>query len=70
MFNTGDRILFADPLQDGAMTAGTFLEIAPNEPVEVPSPTGDGMGRLADTAWVRRDDGTTAQVVYEYIRLA
>lgn len=69
MFNNGDRVLFPDPLDNDAMTEGMFLEIAVNEPVEVPSPVG-GMGRLADTAWVSRDDGTTARVVYEHIRLA
>jgi hypothetical protein len=70
MFETGDRIRFPDPLANDAMTDGTFLEIAVGEPVEVSSAIGSGPGRLADTAWVSRDDGTTARVVYERIRPA
>lgn len=69
MFTSGDRIRFPDPLNDDVMTEGTFLEVAVNEPVEVPSASG-GMPRLADTAWVRREDGTTARVVYDRIRPA
>lgn len=69
MFSQGDRVQFPDPLDNDVLAEGTFLEIAVNQPVEVPSSTG-GMPRLADTAWVRREDGTTAQVVYERIRPA
>lgn len=70
VFNVGDPIRFPDPLNDDTMTPGTFLEVAVNEPAEVESRSRGVPPRLADTAWVRREDGTTARIVYERIRPA
>jgi hypothetical protein len=65
-FHKGQRIRFPDPLEDGALTEGRFLEVAVGQPVEVPAPGGGT--RMADTAWVARDDSTTARVRCDAIR--
>lgn len=66
MFTTGDRIWVPDPEDADGRLAATFLEAG--------SP-GDAMnvgGRSRDVGWIRYSDGelegTTAKVVYEYIR--
>ena len=67
-FKRGDRIKFPDPLEDEAMTDGTFHEIIDDPSQMLPDPAGD---RKLDTAWVSRaEDSTTARVAYNKIRPA
>lgn len=67
-FREGDRIRFPDPLRNEQMTPGTFVGIAVGEPIEVPSRVGGVPPRLVESAWVRREDGTTARVIHGWIR--
>ncbi len=64
-FETDDLIQFADPRVNGAIVRGRFLEVAVNEPIEVPSP--EGGFAFVDAAWVAREDGTTDRVRYTTI---
>lgn len=66
MFEPDQAVRFVDPLTNG-QEIGTFQEVAVNEPIEVESPACGGT-RLADTAWIRREDGIATQVVYAYIK--
>jgi len=50
------------------MTRGTFVEVAVGQPIEVPSRVGGVPPRLVESAWVRREDGTTARVIHAWIR--
>jgi predicted pyridoxine 5'-phosphate oxidase superfamily flavin-nucleotide-binding protein len=70
MFQAGDRVRFPDPLRNEQMTDGTFVEIAVGQPIEVPSRVGGVPPRLVESAWVRRDDGTTARVIHAWVRPA
>lgn len=67
-FREGDRIRFPDPLRNEQMTPGTFVAIAVGEPIAVPSRVGGVPPRLVESAWVRREDGTTARVIHGWIR--
>ena len=67
MFETGDRIRFPDPKQHQTICEGTFVERG-GVPIEVPSRVGGVPSRLVDSAVVRRPDGTTALVIYAWIR--
>jgi uncharacterized protein len=69
-FRAGDRIRFPDPQRNEQMTTGTFVAVAVGEPIEVPSRVGGVPPRLVESAWVRRDDGTSARVIHGWIRLA
>ena len=64
-FQNGDPIQFRDPLGEGALVNGTFIEIDVGNPVEVPLPGGGT--RMADVAWVSREDRTTARVPFKDI---
>jgi predicted pyridoxine 5'-phosphate oxidase superfamily flavin-nucleotide-binding protein len=64
----GDRVRFPDPLRREQMTTGTFVAVAVGEPIEVPSRVGGVPPRLVESAWVRREDGTTARVIHGWIR--
>jgi len=68
-FRAGDRVRFPDPLRNEQMTTGTFVAVAVGEPIEVPSRVGGVPPRLVESAWVRREDGTTARVIHGWIRL-
>jgi len=52
------------------MTNGTFVALTVGEPIEVPSRVGGVPPRLVESAWVRREDGTTARVIHGWIRPA
>ncbi len=67
-FRAGDRVRFPDPLRKEQMTTGTFVAVAVGEPIEVPSRVGGVPPRLVESAWVRREDGTTARVIHGWIR--
>jgi uncharacterized protein len=67
-FRAGDRVRFPDPLRNEQMTTGTFVAVAVGEPIEVPSRVGGVPPRLVESAWVRREDGTTARVIHGWIR--
>ena len=69
MFEAGDRILFPDPKQQQTICEGTFVERG-DRPIEVPSRVGGVPSRRVDSAVVRRPDGTTAFVIYAWIRRA
>jgi hypothetical protein len=67
-FSAGDAIRFPDPQRGEQMTHGTFVEVAVGHPIEVPSRVGGVPPRLVESAWVRREDGTTARVIHAWIR--
>jgi len=67
-FSAGDPIRFPDPQRGEQMTRGTFVEVAVGQPIEVPSRVGGVPPRLVESAWVRREDGTTARVIHAWIR--
>jgi uncharacterized protein len=67
-FSAGDPIRFPDPQLGEQMTHGTFVEVAVGQPIEVPSRVGGVPPRLVESAWVRREDGTTARVIHAWIR--
>ena len=69
MFESGDPILFPDPKQQQTICEGTFVEHG-HRPIEVPSRVGGVPSRLVDSAVVQRADGTTAFVIYAWIRPA
>jgi uncharacterized protein len=69
-FRAGDRVRFPDPLRNEQMTTGTFVAVAVGEPLEVPSRVGGVPPRLAESAWVRREDGTAERVIHGWIRPA
>jgi hypothetical protein len=68
MFREGDRVRFPDPDRHEEITDGTFVEIAAGRPLEVKSRVGGVPSRFAESAWVRRADGTTARVIHAWIR--
>jgi predicted pyridoxine 5'-phosphate oxidase superfamily flavin-nucleotide-binding protein len=67
-FREGDAIRFADPLRNDQMTPGTFIAVAVGEPIEVKSKVGGVPSRLVESAWVRREDGSTTRVIHAWIR--
>jgi hypothetical protein len=67
-FREGDRIRFADPLNGEQMTPGTFVAVAAGQPIEVKSKVGGVPSRLVESAWVRREDGSTERVIHAWIR--
>src|SRR6476646_1729036 len=67
-FSAGDPVRFPDPQRGEQMTRGTFVEVAVGQPIEVPSRVGGVPPRLVESAWVRREDGTTARVIHAWIR--
>ena len=69
-FREGDRVRFADPLRDDQMTPGTFIAVAAGQPIEVKSKIGGLPSRLVESAWVKRDDGSTERVIHAWIRPA
>jgi hypothetical protein len=50
------------------MTRGTFVGVAAGQPIEVKSKVGGVPSRLVESAWVRRDDGSTERVIHAWIR--
>jgi len=69
MIEPGDRVRFPDPKQQQTIAVGTFVGRG-DRPIEVPSRAPGVPPRLADSAVVRRDDGSTAFVIYAWIRPA
>ena len=69
MLEPGDRIRFPDPKQNHAITEGTFVERG-DRPIEVASRAPGVPPRRVDSAVVRRPDGTTAFVIYAWVRPA
>jgi uncharacterized protein len=69
-FREGDRIRFPDPRNGEQMTAGTFVAVAAGQPIEVKSKVGGVPSRLVESAWVKREDGTTERVIHAWIRPA
>jgi predicted pyridoxine 5'-phosphate oxidase superfamily flavin-nucleotide-binding protein len=67
-FRAGDRVRFPDPERNEQMTTGTFVAVAVGDPIAVPSRVGGVPPRLVESAWVRREDGTTARVIHGWIR--
>jgi uncharacterized protein len=67
-FREGDRIRFPDPLHGEQMTPGTFVAVAAGQPIEVKSKVGGVPSRLVESAWVKRDDGSTERVIHAWIR--
>src|SRR4029079_18064124 len=67
-FSEGDPIRFTDPQRGEQITRVTVGEVAVGQPIEVPSRVGGVPPRLVESAWVRREDGTTARVIHAWIR--
>jgi predicted pyridoxine 5'-phosphate oxidase superfamily flavin-nucleotide-binding protein len=66
-FREGDRIRFPDPRRGEQMTRGTFLAVAAGEPIEVKAKVGGVPSRLVESAWVKREDGSTERVIHAWI---
>jgi uncharacterized protein len=67
-FREGDRIRFPDPLRGDRMTPGTFVGVAVGQPIEVKAKVGGVPSRLVESAWIRREDGSTERVIHAWIR--
>src|SRR3954454_11472925 len=67
-FREGDRIRFPDPLRGDQMTPGTFVGVAVGQPIEVKAKVGGVPSRLVESAWIRREDGSTERVIHAWIR--
>src|SRR3954469_18446698 len=67
-FREGDRIRFPDPLRGDQMTPGTFVGVAVGQPIEVKAKVGGVPSRLVESAWTRREDGSTERVIHAWIR--